>query len=327
MERFVFFAAITFAVIFGIVTLVDGPDWHFDVDMDGPGGRAAIVETAPGRFEPQAFAGESLRLRHLAANVTITPEDRADFLIEITSPGGAPMPTVAAEDGRITIDGQLRGRISNCGDESVELNGYGDLPNAQMPQIVIRAPRTLRVSRSGAGPTAIGPADLVDLDATGCGVVNIADVTGALSVELAGAGDVIAGAARQLKASVAGSGEVTIGAVTEGAEIEIAGSGTVEVASLTGDLSVDAAGSGNAVINGGQINEASIDMAGSGDVTITAPVQTLRADIVGSGDVDVNGVVGSIDADIAGSGNVSADSVTGTVTKDVLGSGNVRIGG
>jgi hypothetical protein len=327
MERFVFVAAIIFAVIFGIGALVGQSDWHFDIDSDGGGGRAPLVETATGRLEAQGFEGEQLRLRHLAANVSIIPEDRTDFVIEIDNPGGTPMPIVSAEGGTVTVDGQLRGRIADCGTTSVELREYGTVTAAQMPTITIRSPRGLIVSRGGAGTTSIAAADTVDLDSSGCGSVTIADVANLLSIELAGSGDVQAGAAGSLKTSVAGSGEVTVGAVNGDVEIEIAGSGEVTVASVTGDLSVDSAGSGNAIVQGGAVDDASVDMAGSGDVTITAPVQRLSADIVGSGDVTVDGVVGSIDADIAGSGSVSADSVTGTVTKDVWGSGDVRIGG
>ncbi|HYD88311.1 MAG TPA: DUF2807 domain-containing protein [Vitreimonas sp.] len=326
MERFVFVTAIVVAVIFGIGA-VFGSGNFISFDMDGDGGTAPIVETTAGRLEPQVYSGGELRLKHLAAVVTITPENRSDYLIEISSPGGTPMPTVTAEEGRVTIDGRLRGRISGCTEDGgAQLRGYENVTAAQLPRIVIRAPRALTINRNGAGSTDIAAAEAVDLDLAGCSTATLADVADALDLEVAGSGRVRAGAARRLSADVAGSGDISIGSVSEGADIDLAGSGTVTIASLSGDLSADSAGSGSVVVQGGAVTLASVDLAGSGDVTITAPVQTLNVSIVGSGDVAVAGAVGDIEADIAGSGDVTAQSVTGSVSKHIMGSGDVQVG-
>jgi hypothetical protein len=331
MERFVFVAAIVVAVIFGLGAMFggsnffhfDGDDWHADAR-----GTAELVAVAPGRMEAETFPGSSLRFKAVAATIVITPEDRTDYLIEIdNTPGQAPMPTVSASDGRVTIDGQLRGRISNCNDGGASLRGYGEFAADQLPRITIRAPRTLSIDRSGAGALEIGAADSLDLDFSSCGSATIGDLTGDLNVDLAGSGAIRAGAAHSLNADVAGSGELSVGAVAEGADIDIAGSGTVTIASLNGDLSADGAGSGNLVVQGGAVNDAKIDLAGSGDVDIAATVQRLEASIVGSGDIDVTAQVGDIDADIAGSGSVSARSVTGSIHREVWGSGEVHVGG
>jgi hypothetical protein len=326
MERFVFVTAIVVAVIFGIGA-VFGSGNFVSFDFDGEVGTAPIVETAAGRMEPQTFTGDNLRLRHLAAVVTITPEDRTDYVIEITSPGGAPMPTVTTDEGHIVVDGQLRGRISGCTDEGgAQLRGYEDITAAQMPRIVIRAPRALNIDRNGAGVTEIAAAESVNLDLAGCGAATIGDVAEALELDVAGSGRVNAGAVRRLNADIAGSGEVNVGQVAESADVDLAGSGAVVIASLSGDLSADAAGSGNVTVRGGALTRASIDLAGSGDVSIAAPVQTLNVSIVGSGDVDVAAAVGEVDASIAGSGEVTVQSVTGAVRKEIMGSGDVIVG-
>lgn len=328
MERFVFVAAIVVAVIFGIGAVVGGPHFNFEFDGDG-GGTARVVDVAPGRMQAQSFAGDQLRIRHAAAVVTITPEDRSDFLIEIdNSAGRAPMPTVAAEDGRVTIDGQLRGRVSRCeAGGGASLRGYGEMTAADLPRIVIRAPRTLRLARSGAGTTDVGALQSLDLDFSGCGAAAVGDIAEEANVDFAGSGQLRTGSARRLNADVAGSGELTVGAVAEGAEVDIAGSGAVTMASLQGDLSADGAGSGNLRILGGAIETANVDLAGSGDVDIAAPVRRLTVSIVGSGSVDVEGEVGDIEAEIAGSGGVNARAVTGAIRKEVWGSGDVRVGG
>lgn len=329
MERFVFIAAVTIAILFGIGAVFSGPHWNFGVHIDDEGrGSAPVVATTAGRMEAQAYAGNELRLKHLAAIVTITPEDRADYLIEIDSPGGTPMPTVSSDDGSVTVDGQLRGRISSCRDDgSADLRGYAPITVANLPRITIRAPRALSVTRNGAGATEIGASESLTLDLSGCGRVTAADTAGQLTLDVAGSGDVNAGAARSLNADVAGSAAVVIGAVAEGADIDLAGSGSVEIASLNGELTADSAGSGTVQVRAGAITSANIDMAGSGDVDIGASVQTLRVSMVGSGDVDVTNTVGDIEAEIAGSGSITARAVTGNVRKEVFGPGDVHVGG
>lgn len=329
MERFVFVAAVTIAIIFGIGAVFGGSDgWHFEFDEDGERGRAEIVALAPGSMAAEVFTGDRLRIRSAAANVTIIPEDRTDFSIEIdNSAGRTPMPVVSTDDGRVTIDGQLRGRIADCGPDTIELRGYDDVAAADLPRITIRAPRTLDLDRSGAGSTEIGATQELTVDFSGCGGATIGDVAEALNIDLAGSGEINAGAANSLNIDLAGSGDVNVGAVAAGASVDIAGSGTVTIASLNGELSSDGAGSGTVVVEGGTVTSADIDLAGSGDVRIAAPVQALNVSIVGSGDVEVEAAVGEVDAEIAGSGNVIVASATGTVRRQVWGSGEVRVGG
>lgn len=332
MERFVFVAAVTIAIIWGVVAMFGGGrfihiDGDWDIDADAR--LAPLVEVAPGSLAAQTYVGNELSLRHLAANVVITTEDRADYTIEIANPAGrAPMPEITVEGGRITVDGRLSRRIERCTEGGgADLREYGSVSAEDLPRVTIRAPRTLQVSRSGAGTIEIGPSQSLDLDFSSCGTGSVGDVTGPLDIDLAGSGQITAGSAQTLNADVAGSGVLAVGAVAQNASVDIAGSGEVRIASLNGDLSADGAGSGNLSIQGGSINEANVDLAGSGDVDIAAPVRSLQVSIVGSGSLDVTAEVGSIDADIAGSGNVRARSVTGSVSKEVWGSGDVRVGG
>ncbi len=335
MERFVFVAAIAVAIIFGIGAVFGGPNWsNFSVhigDDDGGGGTAPIVATSAGAMAAETFPGGTLRIRNLAAIVTITPEDREDYSIEISNTAGQlPMPTITSADGRVIIDGQLRGRVRGCGDEhgGADVRGYGDgdFTTDELPRITIRGPRTLNVDRSGAGSTEIGATQSLELEVSGCSTTTAGDVTGGLVLDIAGSGNLIAGAADSLDADVAGSAAIVTGAIANGATIDIAGSGSVTMASLIGELNSDGAGSGSVTIRGGAITIASIDLAGSGDVSIGATVQDLNVSIVGSGGVDVTAPVGNIDAEIAGSGNVSAPSATGSVRQEVFGSGEVSVG-
>lgn len=326
MERFVFVAAVTVAIVFAIGMAFSRGDWfHFEVDGE-EGGTAELVQLAPGQLAAQAFEASSIRVRHAAARIFVTAEDRTDYSVEIQNAGHAPMPTVTSEGGRITIDGHLRGRIERCTEDGAELRGYPAITVEQMPVITIRAPRDVDISVGGASRTQIGPANSVELDHSGCGQTTVADVAGQLSVDLAGSGEIRTGAAQTLNADIAGSGQLISGAISESANIDIAGSGSAELAALNGSLEADGAGSGDVVVRGGSVTQASIDLAGSGNVEIAAPVSDLDVSIVGSGDVVVTAVVGNVDAEIAGSGEVRAQSVTGSVRQQVWGSGAVRVG-
>ncbi len=335
MERFVFVTAIAVAIIFGVGAMFGGPNWsNFSInigDDDGGPGSASVVAVSAGAMPAAAFAGGELRIRNLAAVVVITPEDRTDYSIEIDNAAGQlPMPTVASADGRVIIDGQLRGRVRGCGSEAgaADVRGYGDgsFSADELPRITIRAPRTLHVDRSGAGSTDIATSQSLEFEVSGCSTTTVADVAGALVLDVAGSGNLSTGAAESLDVDVAGSADIVTGAVSNGATIDIAGSCSVTIESLTGALNSDGAGSGSVTIRGGAITTASIDLAGSGDVAIAATVQDLDVSIVGSGGVAVTAAVGNIDAEIAGSGNVSAPSASGTVRQEVFGSGEVSIG-
>jgi hypothetical protein len=334
MERFVFVAAVAFAIIFGIVAVFGKPHWsnfHIEIDDDGGRGTAEVLATSPGTMASQTFAGGDLRIRNIAAIVTITPEDRTDYAVEIDNNAGQlPMPTVTATDGRVIVDGQLRGRVRDChrdGGASVRGYGDGDFEANELPRITIRAPRAVNLDRSGAGQTNVGPSESANVEVAGCSTVSLGDVQNALELDIAGASDVTAGAVGSLNADIAGAGDVTLGAIARGAELDIAGAGSVTIASLTGDLNVDSAGASDISVNGGVIAIAEIDMAGTGDIDIAAPIQTLNLSIMGVGQVDVSAAVGDLDVDIAGPGSLTVQAVTGSMRQEIAGPGSVRVTG
>jgi len=330
MERFVFVAAVTVAVIFGVAAVFGGGRLSFDFDEAGAFGTAELVEVAPGTLAAATFAGDRLRIRNAAARVTIVAEDRQDFSIEIdNSAGRAPMPEISIEANRVTIDGRLRGRIDDCRpDGGAELAGYGDLGAEDLPLITIRAPRNLTVDRNGAGLTEIGPTESLSLDFSGCSSATIGDVAGELEVDLSGSGDIRAGAAGSLNADIAGSGDLLVAAVSGEAEIDVAGSGGVTIGSLNGALSADTAGSGAITIQGGEVTSADIDVAGSSTVTVAALTGDLSADAAGSGSIAVEGgAVGSAEIDLAGSADVRIAAPVARLEVTIVGSGGVDVDG
>lgn len=326
MERFVFVAAVTFAIIFGVVVWLSRGGMPFSITIGDGGPPAALVAVAPGQFEAQNFAGTDLRLHHTAARVVITPEDREDFLIEINNPGYVPMPEVTLEGGLVVIDGRLGGRIDQCRPGGgVQASGYGVFPLDHLPQITIRAPRTVRLETTGAGVTEIGPTQNLTASHTGCGEVRYADVTERAELRLFGSGSLRGGAASALRIELGGSGEVESGAIGGDVAIKLMSSGEVRVASVNGALDIENMGSGEVRVDGGAISRGRIQMAGSGEVAVAAPIQELDASMLGSGDMRVVGDVGAMRARVAGSGDIQVEGEAGSLEAETLGSGDIQV--
>lgn len=253
----------------------------------------------------------SVEIRDAVARVVVSPESRADVVVEVlTRNGRLPLEVRQAGD-RVVVDGGLSRRIMSCssrgGRTRVHVRGVGEVAYADMPQILIRTPRQVEVAADGAVFGEVGRAASVDLSNAGCGDWLLANVAGRMSIRQVGSGDTRAGAAGEADLQVAGSGDIVTRAIDGRLAIKVAGSGDVLVERVTGPMSVQVAGSGDVKVLSGQ--------ASAMDVTIA-----------GSGDVDFGGDAASLSAKVMGSGDVRARAVRGQVTKTVMGSGDVIVG-
>ena len=253
----------------------------------------------------------SVEIKDAVARVTIIPETRSDIKVEITRPNARLPLEVRTLGDQVTIDGDLDRKIRNCrgsGERySVTVRGVGDVDWADMPQVVIRTPRDVRIEADGAITGTVGRSEQLSLENSGCGDWTIANVAGAAKVSQAGSGDTRMGSAGALKVRIAGSGDISVADVRNGLDVSIAGSGSSTVRSVNGPLEVSIAGSGDVIVSGGRVSEMKVSVAGSGNVDFRGSADTLRARIAGSGDVH-------------------ATAVKGEVSKSVMGSGAVRIG-
>lgn len=271
-----------------------------------------------------AEAASRVEIKDAAARVTVVPENRPDVRVEFLTTNNA-LPLELRQFGdKVIVDGNLRNRIHQCGgarwdfdlngqhssgnNVGVSIRGVGRVNWANLPQVVVRVPMNAHVEASGAVFGSIGRSASVELDNAGCGDWTVANTNGPLSVDIAGSGDVRAGAAREAHLRIAGSGNVTTGAVFGPGDIRVAGSGDVRMASVSRWLKAEVAGSGNVRVDGGRVDN-------------------LTANIAGSGDVDFRGAAGSLNVSVAGSGDVRAASVSGPVKRTIIGSGSVYVNG
>lgn len=289
---------------------------------------SAIVAAVAVMAAP-AFAkdGPEVEIDHAVARVAVIVEDRTDIAVEVEQgSSGLPAIQVTRVGNEVRIDGGLRRRgflnrsngIRECrsgpenaqrpGDgASVEVRDLGRINISDAPLIVIRTPRQVDISTSGAVFGSVGRgATSVELGSAGCGDWNVANTDGPVSLSIAGSGDMRAGTSASLEVNIAGSGSASAGATRE-LDASIAGSGDVSVARVDGNIDVSIAGSGDVVVRAGD----------SPDVDIS---------ILGSGDVNFGGVAGNVDISLAGGGDVNIARATGSVSRSVAGSGDIRIG-
>jgi hypothetical protein len=269
---------------------------------------AAVAAT----FAAGAAQAATVEIEDAVARVTVVPEDRSDIKIEVTSANPKLPLTVRTLGDRTILDGDLDRKIRNCrssGEKAwVHVRGVGEVSWDQMPQVVIRTPRDVKVEAGGAVFGAVGRSASLELGNAGCGDWTIANVEGSARVSQAGSGDTRMGSSGALKVRVAGSGDVAAADVRGGLDINIAGSGSAAVRSVNGPLEVSIAGSGDVDIGGGRAT-------------------TMKVSVAGSGDVNFRGVADNLRARIAGSGDVHANEVKGEISKTIMGSGSVRVGG
>jgi len=289
---------------------------------------SAVIAAVAAMAAP-AFAkdGPEVEIDHAVARVAVIVEDRADIAVEVEQgSSGLPAIQVTRVGNEVRIDGGLRRRgflnrsngIRECrsgpenaqrpGDgASVEVRDLGRINISDAPLIVIRTPRQVDVSASGAVFGSVGRgATSVDLGSSGCGYWNVANTEGPVSLSIGGSGDIRAGSSTSLDISIGGSGSVTAGP-TRDLEIAIGGSGDVAVARIEGPLDVAIGGSGDVVVRSGTSPDVSISIAGSGDVNF-------------------GGVAGDVDVSIAGGGDVTIARATGAVSRSIAGGGDIRIG-
>jgi hypothetical protein len=167
---------------------------------------------------PQGMA--SLRVVNAAARVVVIPEDRPDISLIMRRGRGAFAPLRTHRLGPIVVvDGGIRegGRASKpafpgrggCGSgQTVKVAGRA-FRRADLPVIVARVPKDVRIAAGGLVFGEIGPAASLSLTTTGCGDWKVGPVAGPVDVSSQGGGRVeIAGrpAQRLRRSGAAGAG-------------------------------------------------------------------------------------------------------------------------
>lgn len=181
-----------------------------------------------------------------------------------------------------------------------EFSGYAQAGDLDAP---------LQFGAAGGGKANFGRVTDARLSVSGSLDVQTGDVMGFLNIEVAGSGEIRTGSARDTRIEIAGSGEAYVGAVTGRLSVAMAGSGETRVASATGPVDIQIAGSGDVIIDGGRADPFGVSIAGSGNVVFRGEAVNPRIEILGSGDVSVASYSGQLSQSIMGSGDFRSGSV------------------
>lgn len=337
--------------------------------------RALILAVCSGGLAAPAF-GETYQaaavdIVHAAATLEVIAENRSDIAVEITPGPRLTAPRIRQDGDRLVIDGGLGGRVRcggglGLGPPPVRVRGVGNVAQSDLPHIVLRTPRRLDLSSSGAVFGGIGPSDggrvrlagcgaiamgavSGDLDAalSGSGALALGDVAGALNarldgsgalrgqrvggagdLQLAGSGDVnIATVAGAAHAELSGSGNLALGRLDQGATLRVSGSGNVAAGAVQHGLNASLAGSGNVSVGAFEHGDVELELAGSGNVGVRAGhADRLVVRNGGSGRVAFQGEAASLDAVLTGSGDIAVANVARVEAMNDRGSGDIRIG-
>lgn len=285
---------------------------------------AAVALSALALAGAASASPDQVEIKNAVARVVVVPEARSDVAYEIRR-GRADLPPIQAHkdiDGRLVLDGGLgtpffhecsrrggpHGQAIDVAhppaDMQVKVSGHAPIALADAPAIILHTPKTVRVKAGEAVFGAIQRADSVELRSAGCGDWTVDNVSGRLSVSVAGSGDVHATTAGDLDAHISGSGDVYLTSATR-VDASIAGSGDVRIKRVSGDIHAHIAGSGDVDVAEGHAPDVSADIAGSGDVRFGGEADRVDAHIVGSGDVNVRSVRGEVHKAVVGSGSVN----------------------
>ncbi len=157
-----------------------------------------------------------------------------------------------------------------------------------------QGPLKFEAAVSNATIGRVGPAK-ISLD--GSGKITFVQVSGDLSLEIAGSGKITGGNAGATKVDIAGSGTAKVGNIAGGLDIDIAGSGDFTAARVNGPVKVDIAGAGNVLIGDGLANPLKVDIMGSGDFTFGGTAIDPDIDAMGSGNVKIKAYKGHMNTD------------------------------
>ncbi len=265
----------------------------------------AVAALVFGAFAAQAAqASTEVELRHTAARVVVIPENRSDVAL-VVNYGTSKLPKIMIheEGGKLVADGKLEMHSVNCRDNGVNIAGYGQIAQADLPQVILHVPMDAKVSFGGASYGEVGATKSLEFSEGGCGNWRLGDVAGKGEINIGGSGTVNAGSVGDAEVNIGGSGDFHARSVAR-LEGNIGGHGDIDLDAINGDSEINIGGSGNVNLNGGLSPKMEINIAGSGHVVFGGEVRDLEVNIVGSGDVHIKKVTGNISKSVMGSGNI-----------------------
>lgn len=279
------------------------------------GGADAGQDSTWTKLSPQSFDARNVVLDHVIADVKVGVRDGGKVSVEIQGPRYRvnDMQT-RSSGGTVSISGPASdNRSFNVWDVSKWFD-YSDVGEDKRVRVWVTVPRGAEVNarhligdmsigdtngkiyvETITGDVRIGRVSDARLKVVGGGDISVADVRGALSLDIAGSGDVRIGNVSGAAAiTVAGSGDSSISNVGAGLNANLAGSGDLKVGNVNGPVTISMAGGGDVSIAGGKADPLKVSMVGGGDLSFGGVAVNPTLSSIGSGDVWINAYQGHL---------------------------------
>lgn len=245
-----------------------------------------VVEIGAGPQIAYSVEGREADIKLIKARV-----EGGHLVIEQTGTGGNSLITLEFDwgDGETKREGV---KVHLTVPEGTPFNIDGLIGEAKFGDL--KGPLSIEMA---ATDLTAGELSEAHVSGAGAGDIDIARVTGAFVLDLAGGGDVRVGDVASATIDIAGAGDVTLGVIGGDFEIDIAGSGDIKAASVNGKVDIDIAGAGDIDIKEGTATSFSVDIAGSGDVKFGGTANNPRVSTFGSGDVWIRAYTGQLNSE------------------------------
>jgi hypothetical protein len=236
-----------------------------------------------------------------------------------------------------TIDGnQLVATFNLDSDASIEpdgtLHGQIRLSADDLSCVQTTDGGTVTVTTSGCGDSLghlrieVPYTTAVTLVQNGDGAVHVGGITGRLTANLGGSGDLTVGRVGPLVLNVSGSGDTTVDAATGTVSLNSDASGSIRIREVDGTLQTHQSGSGDLVIGTIHAGAADIVIDSSGDAVIgKGNIAALHARLSGSGDLVVAATATNADLEASGGGDIKIAHVTGNERKSASGGSSISV--
>jgi hypothetical protein len=271
--------------------------------------------TAPVR----SFSAQSVKLEDIVGTIIVAVRDSGPITVEMSGARSRVAGTqVSQDDGRVEVHGMSYEEDNksvwdwhnwfNFKDENH--NETGDL------FVKVTVPRGTDVNvqdlvgdayigdtmgalrfDAAVSQAKIGRVSKAKIELGGTGKIDIASVTGELSIDMGGSGKITAGPTGSVKADIAGSGDAQFGNIGGGLSLDIAGSGDVTAAHVNGPVHIDIAGSGSVRIADGIADPLHVDIMGAGNLYFGGVAVDPHIDAVGSGTVHLKAYRGKLNSE------------------------------
>jgi hypothetical protein len=153
----------------------------------------------------------------------------------------------------------------------------------------------------------------------------IGDVGGALTLNLAGSGDVDAARATGLTVTLAGSGDAHVASVSGPVVATLSDRGDLDIAdAAAASAKLTLNGDGDVNVSAGSVGALTAALSHDGDLHVPGAAET-EVSLTAYGDVDIAKVTGNLTASLTGDGDLSVGSVGGDADVSSTGDGDVTI--